>query len=736
MAPQSSVGSAPTPSRTITDRLGQIPEAIWTSLTQQVAFVHALRALLCLSVYFIEVGSFWQPLRRCRNQFSAEALDAPIQILILADPQIISTNPHPSYPGRLPRIFFPLHRAFTDRYLQRAWRQLRKPGGATKANDWTATVWLGDLTDTGRLYYHQEGSQELYDRFFRIFPESSGGSTGARNRTFYTPGNHDVSLEAKPGWTDPALWKLYWTLQTREFSRWKFKDLFGTTVADRGWSAEPLYPPTGESHHLIRPGGEEATSLGKYSTKEDHTYRKAMSAKIPLRVTHPDGSAPSTLADLVLLDTTDILAMQRQGKDPFQSEPPASGEPGKEADWRTGGAWWFLNSLKEEQATEIPRILFTHVPLFRGADSSCALPEELRNPTSNTSTLAPGLRYASHPAVHRWSSARNKVVPGSDAEGTYENLVGSKWSRFILERASPAVIFTGDDHDVCHALHTRSQSSAQRWTIPELTVPAMGMTSGVARPGYARLAVWSETEGRKMQTKIEYAACDLPDQIRAWATSYPILLVATLAVVLIRKRWATKRLRILGARTPSASHDGARSANSSSDGSKAQAAEGLFVLDDDDDDGDDEDADAGKGAESVPMLKRSRQSLNRQRKVQGSAGHSVDAAFDANSGDKLEFEYDVERLAAAPSVSPSSMGRATEREDDATGPRDIANKSEWKRLGHLSGAAASAKRSRRAGSASPDGGLEEVCRSSILSQYITVAWPVALFWLLFFLAGF
>lgn len=177
-----------TSSATIQPIWRRIPAKIWLSLVSQPISIHLARFLLCLCVYSVELGTFWPHARRCRNQFSSEAATAPIQvslpfpsfgsvqvpklpthrsilplrlrlftaqILVLTDPQIITTNPHPSYAGPLAKLFFPLHRALTDKYLARAWKALRRPGGGV--SDWTATVWLGDLTDTGRLHYHDEG---------------------------------------------------------------------------------------------------------------------------------------------------------------------------------------------------------------------------------------------------------------------------------------------------------------------------------------------------------------------------------------------------------------------------------------------------------------------------------------------------------------------------------------------------------------------------------------------------
>lgn len=573
-------------------------------------------------------------------------------------------------------------------------------------------------------------SQELYNRFLRLFPEPFAGGSGQRNRTFYTPGNHDVALEQNAEWKDPQWWKLYWTIQTREFSRWKFKELFGTTVADLGWNAEPLYPPNNLSHHLVQQRADPA-KLRKYGTKEDHTYRKAMSARVPLQAAHSDGSAPSRLAELVLLDTTDILAMQRMGRDPFTSNPPASGEPGKEADWRPGGAWWFLNALDEEEVT-VPRILMTHVPLWRDSEATCSVSEGLVSFDPNT-TLAPGVRGAPRPAVHRLSSTRAKIVPGSDAPGTYENLVGVKWSRFILERAKPSAIFTGDDHDVCYVIHPRSQSSSQKWSIPELTVPAMGLTSGVSHPGYARIAIWSQ-QGKDgaLQTQIEYAACDLPDQVHIWATSYPLLIVSLLAALLLRRWWTA---RSLGRTSPVRKPSFLRSRNCKIAGQHGHAHHELFVLESEDED--ELVAPLQKDTESVLMTQRSNHgsssgssAVQQKPNVSNNGGGGQEAL---RRGDTVDFDYDIECNASAfspPSLSPSP---------DADNGHNGSRRGDWRDLVNLSfihrrpiRATSRVRASGHFGGYLSDGEH----RRPIYAQFLTVAWPVFAFWLLLFIFGF
>lgn len=374
------------------------------------------------------------------------------------------------------------------------------------------------------------------------------------NRTFYTPGNHDVTLDPPPSWQPPRGKHLYWQLQTREYTRWKFKDMFGTPVYDLGWTADSISPPLASlSQSIVRPDATES-QLGRYSTREEHTTRRAMHARVPINVTLPDGSGPTTVAELILLDTTDVVSLQRMGRNPYAPGEPPMGKPGAEADWRFGGAWWFLDSLAKTQDKAVPRILFTHVPLWRDPQdkTSCDLPLSSKE---HPRRLPAGVTPVEPASIRRVSSAP-RIVPGTNAEGTYENLVGKDWSRFILEKVQPSVIFTADDHDVCHHLHrnvstssSASSSSSFRvrnstLDIPELTVPALSLTSGVKRPGFARLSMWQEQQQQRGQPSVrpqmrtEYLACELPPQLAMWALWYPLVVVVVGLILWLRSRRA------------------------------------------------------------------------------------------------------------------------------------------------------------------------------------------------------
>lgn len=58
--------------------------ALCLTLVRQSRFTHIACILLCLAVYFIELGAFWLHARRCRDQFSSQAIDAPVQVSALS----------------------------------------------------------------------------------------------------------------------------------------------------------------------------------------------------------------------------------------------------------------------------------------------------------------------------------------------------------------------------------------------------------------------------------------------------------------------------------------------------------------------------------------------------------------------------------------------------------------------------------------------------------------------------
>jgi len=94
----------------------------------------------------------------------------------------------------------------------------------------------------------------------------------------------------------------------------------------------------------------------------------------------------------------------------------------------------FLNSLRSTQAPE-PRILLTHIPLFRPEGTSCG-------------------------------PLRESKVPIHVAKGyQYQNVLWPDLSKRVVDIVRPLAVFSGDDHDYCFVQHNYGGMK-----IPEHTV--------------------------------------------------------------------------------------------------------------------------------------------------------------------------------------------------------------------------------------------------------------------------
>ncbi|KAI9317126.1 Metallo-dependent phosphatase-like protein, partial [Dichotomocladium elegans] len=139
-------------------------------------------------------------------------------------------------------------------------------------------------------------------------------------------------------------------------------------------------------------------------------------------------------------------------------------------------AWDVIEGMLPPQ----PRILFTHVPLYRPPGTDCGPDRQGR-----TREIRQGQGYQ------------------------YQNLVDEALSQKILERINPVAVFSGDDHDYCYVEHGVSK-------IPEISVPTISMAQGIRYPGVILLDLSPEAE--YIATKL----CWLPDQISIFI-SYGVL---------------------------------------------------------------------------------------------------------------------------------------------------------------------------------------------------------------------
>ncbi|KAJ1976499.1 hypothetical protein H4R34_003955, partial [Dimargaris verticillata] len=129
----------------------------------------------------------------------------------------------------------------------------------------------------------------------------------------------------------------------------------------------------------------------------------------------------------------------------------------------------FLDIFGQSQApSPMPRLLFTHIPLYRPANTDCG-PDRHRGHTINQQF---GFQY--------------------------QDLVRSASTQRILDAIRPAVVFTGDDHDQCLVHHDRPASPANAITawvppasIPEYTIGSFSLAGGNTVPSFALLSLYN-----------------------------------------------------------------------------------------------------------------------------------------------------------------------------------------------------------------------------------------------------
>lgn len=121
----------------------------------------------------------------------------------------------------------------------------------------------------------------------------------------------------------------------------------------------------------------------------------------------------------------------------------------------------FLYSIAKEKSK--PRILLTHVPLYRDPNLSCGPLRESKTFDVN------GYGYQ------------------------YKNSVEESLSRDILNQIQPDITFTGDDHDYCDIQHENGYR--------EVTVKSISMAMGKKYPAVQLLSIKNE-DNFKMETEI------------------------------------------------------------------------------------------------------------------------------------------------------------------------------------------------------------------------------------------
>ena len=293
------------------------------------------------------------------------------------------------------------------------------------------------------------------------------------------PGNHDLGLHVPSG----AL---------QRYARERFTDAFGPTqgvVMWHGWQVVWV-----DSMALLEDGpiGDEARAFVEQVARDDFDGGDVAGRERSGDSAGRERKEASRLARIEAARGEAARAASEEQQDEAEAEALARIAE-EEARRRVKRA--------EQQA---PRILLTHIPLWRPDHTPCGPGRESPRPI-------------------RQGQGKN-----------YQNELGKDTSQWLLDRLAPTLVYSGDDHDLCVVQHTLESPRSQLASVTETTVKSFSMAMGVRSPGYHLLALGDA--GAYAQ-----ANCDLPDQIGIWLDVYLRAFVALAIVVLLPRAWRVHR---------------------------------------------------------------------------------------------------------------------------------------------------------------------------------------------------
>ena len=463
----------------------------------------------------------------------------PHRLVFVADPQLI--DPH-TYPGR-PWPLNDLTIRYVDQYLRRTYSRIQEVL-------YPDTVFfLGDLFDGGREWsththtnpnkmwarYGDDFWMNEYRRFGRIFFSHWGdggfeGRPGQPGRKLIgsLPGNHDLGF-AKG--VDPSV-------------RDRFHAYFG------------------EGNRIDVVGNHTFVSI-------DSVSLSALGQSNPQAVEH---LWKPTIDFLDNARTQKRRMVQRelriqQGLNPYPGFEHKILEKPDLPKARLPHT--------DDDVTEFPTILLSHVPLFRKPGTPCGPLREKYPPTP----VGKG-----EPPLEK--DHRNAISVSAGEQ--YQNVLNPEITVDIADRIGDIrYAFSGDDHDYCEVLHRAYTSGGGG--IKEITVKSLSWAMGVRHPGMLMLSMWNPVSptgaplsGDASKT-LQSHLCLMPDQLGIfirYASLFgaTLLVLAIRAAILVRRRARTVDAPLLPTTSSSypetekssRDHDAAHSANSSTSSEHAR----------------------------------------------------------------------------------------------------------------------------------------------------------------------
>ncbi|CAN9347632.1 unnamed protein product [Alternaria alternata] len=479
----------------VQEKRNELQSGSW-SFKRLFTLVRALVLLWWVVLYWGERGVFNSAVESCNwdNWENWEAGANPHRLVFVADPQLI--DPH-TYPGR-PWPLNPLAYKYTDLYLRRTYSRFQ-------TILYPDTIFfLGDLFDGGREWstrtttspekqYRKYGNDfwmNEYRRFGDIFFKHWGdggmqprpGQPG-RKLISSLPGNHDLGFARG----------------VQEGVRDRFNAYFGD-----GSRIDII-----ANHTFVSIDSVSLSALGQESPEqveklwrptkdflEDAKKRKRRLIQRELRA--------------------------QQGLRPYPGMPHYAIEKKDLATSELPHA--------NDEITEFPTILLTHVPLYRAPGTPCGPLREHWPPTPPPAGQPP-LEHDDRNAI----SVRGGYQ--------YQNVLNREITADIAEKVGDIrYAFSGDDHDYCEVLHKAYTSAGGG--IREITVKSTSWAMGVRLPGVQLVSLWNPVDvhgnpkngdaSKTIQTKL----CLLPDQIGTFL-KYGLLFGLTLMILILRAALVT-----------------------------------------------------------------------------------------------------------------------------------------------------------------------------------------------------
>ncbi|XP_047156717.1 uncharacterized protein C630.12 [Vigna umbellata] len=175
----------------------------------------------------------------------------------------------------------------------------------------------------------------------------------------------------------------------------------------------------------------------------------------------------------------------------------------------TSQTWGFVKNISAGNVVH-PRVLLTHIPLYRLDDTYCG-------------------PYRSSPVINQ---RINYAVNDNTNEISYQNYVSEKSSEYLLDTIKPKLILSGHDHDQCTITH-QSKSGP----VEEHTLGTISWQQGNLYPSFMLLSVDNSTlpNASIPRDALLTHLCFLPVQLHIYIW-YIVLFVLTLLATLF---WPT-----------------------------------------------------------------------------------------------------------------------------------------------------------------------------------------------------